>query len=77
MSYAEVTVVVDGAEQELSIINDPDQMISYIERIESEAVADGLPTEVYVIEHPHDMDDEECACVQYLTDHRPRWSWNV
>lgn len=32
--------------------------------------------EVYVLEHEHEL-EQDCECVQFLTDHRPYWDNGV
>jgi hypothetical protein len=77
MSYAEVTVIVDGAFEESETFHDEALLSHYIAAIQDEAEGHGYPTEVYVLWHEHDDEGEECECVQYVTDHRPYASWNI
>lgn len=71
--YDQVSVVVDGALESEEIFTDYLLESEYIRSVAEDALGDGYETEVYVIEHDHSPDDEECACVQYLTDHHPRY----
>jgi hypothetical protein len=77
MAYADVTVIVDGALEEQQSFTDYLLQNEYIEQIKAEALGDGYPTEIYVLEHDHDPNDDYCACAQYRTDHHPYWSHNV
>lgn len=79
MAYAEVEVVVDGAVEKLETFHDEALMREFIDSIREDAEGDGYPTEVFVQYHDHDdlLEDQECACTQYLTDHKPAYSWNM
>jgi len=48
---------------------------SFIDNLKPLALADGLTTEVYIIDHDHTF-NESCECVQYLQDHKPMYSWD-
>jgi hypothetical protein len=83
-SYAEVSVIVDGALDAEVMFTDETLMLAYLASVGAEAESDGLPTEVYVLWHDHplydeavDLDYDDCACVQYVSDHHPDYSWNV
>ena len=77
--YTEVSVVVDGALEEEQTFHDYLLLNEYVATIEDDAKSHGYLTQVYIIEHEHaDLEgDEECVCVQYLTDHHPSYSWNT
>lgn len=79
MAYADVTVVVDGAEESCETFHDETLLREHIDQVREDARGDGYPTEVYVLYHEHSdlPDDGECACVQYVTDHKPAYAWNV
>jgi hypothetical protein len=84
--YVEATVIVEGAVDGSSIFGElggmiPESMFAgsldeYISKVAREAKSDGLWTEVYILEHFHPLDDEDCECAQYVTDGRPAYSWN-
>lgn len=74
--YSEVTVIVDGAQEEDETFTDYLLQEEFITKIGMDAVDHGYHTEVFVINHEHDMTDEECSCVQMLTDHSPYQEWN-
>ena len=75
--YAQVTVVVDGALEAEETFHDYALMDEYIKGVEQDALGDGCPTEVYILEHEHADDVEDCACAQFVTDHHPAYSWNT
>lgn len=79
--YTEVTVIVDGALEESENFGggkaEAARFDAFLARVEAEAEADGLLTEVYTLDHPHAEDAEECACAQYATDHHPAWTFNA
>lgn len=78
MAYSEVSVVVEGAEEENLTFADDALMKDYIERIRQEAEADGYPTEVFITYHEHaGWPYSDCDCKQYETDHKPAYSWNM
>jgi hypothetical protein len=73
--YAEVTVIVDGALDQEATFTDYLLQEQFVDGVREDAEADGYPTEVFVIEHEH-APGAECECVQYVTDHHPRYAWN-
>ena len=62
--------------QTCETFEDADQANRFIREAmrEAESAEDGLTTEIYVLEHHHEMTDDECSCVQYLADHSPAWT---
>jgi hypothetical protein len=74
-AYAEVTVIVDGALDQEITFTDETLMRDFIDKIREDAESDGYPTEVFVLYHEHEPGD--CECVQYVTDHRPAYAWNI
>jgi hypothetical protein len=74
--FAEVTVVVDGALEAEERFRDEIAMRQFIMDIESDAEGDGVRTEVFVLYHGHDLDVDDCACIQYELDHRPKYIFN-
>jgi ABC-type molybdenum transport system ATPase subunit/photorepair protein PhrA len=75
-AYAEVSVVVDGGLDEERTFYDETLMRDFLATVEGEAKDHGYPTEVFVLHHEHEPMDE-CACVQYLQDHKPFAEYNV
>lgn len=75
--YTEFTVIVDGALDEELMLEWADEdydvkQSSLLDGCEQSVRAgDCTEVDVFIIEHAHEMSDEECACVQYLTDHAP------
>src|SRR5262245_40894860 len=76
MAYADVSIIVEGALEEEQRLHTDAEVDELVTRVEREAKADGLETEVYVLWHDHDEADEECACIQYAQDHHPYASFN-
>lgn len=75
MSYADVTVVVDGAVEEEVRIRDETILREFLADAEDEAKGHGYPTQVYVVHHDHD--EYPCSCIEYLQDHKPAVEVNV
>ena len=76
MAYADVSAVVNGALTEQLIAYTQAQVDEFVEHHERKTREDGLSTEVYVLWHEHENTVEDCACVQYLTDHNPYASFS-
>ncbi len=77
MAYFTVETIVEGALQDSQTFYEgEDKMRQYLLKVEADAKADGLRTEVYVLYHDHD-ESVECECAQYVTDHRPEFSYNT
>ena len=77
-AYAEVSVIVNGALEEEETFTDYLLLEEYVKNIESDAEDHGYLTEVHIVQHEHEplQGDDECACVQYLTDHHPTYVYN-
>lgn len=74
--YIEATVIVDGAEEEFTIFEngyDTTDFDDWLDEVKSDFAESDSEASVYIIEHQHPMNNE-CACVQYLSDHKPLWS---
>jgi hypothetical protein len=76
MAFAEVTVIVDGAVDRTELFTSEKGVANFIKVVRAEAQADGVPTQVFVLWHFHDVTQTECECVQYQTDGRPLYEWN-
>ncbi len=76
MSYIEATVIVDGAIDGGMSFTDADTFDEWLAREKSEAMWHPLQkTDIYLMEHGHSEDVQDCTCAQYLTDHHPFWSF--
>jgi hypothetical protein len=71
--YSEISVIVDGAEEEFETFGDEILLQEFIAEIERDQRGHGYRVEVYRYDHDHAIPpgDEECACRQYDTDHHP------
>lgn len=80
--YDEVTVVVEGAVSDSinfdlnGVEIDGDRVLDdLLAALEGDATSQNLWIEVFVLEHPHPVDTEECECAQFVTDGHPNYSW--
>ena len=75
--YVDVSVIIDGALEEDERFHDEALLLDYVRTIQDEQAGHGYPAEVYVLEHEHEEPngDDECACAQYLQDHRPSYTF--
>lgn len=81
MAYTEITVLVGGAVEQSETFNYDDifevvKLYGFIADTQKEAEDHPELIELYELWHDHDElgQDEECVCVQYLTDHKPFWT---
>lgn len=77
-SYVEATVIVDGALAEEETFSDgqAEELNAWLTRQKELAMAHpDQETQVYLMDHGHPPDMEDCSCAQYLTDHHPYWKW--
>lgn len=74
-SWMDVTVVVDGAVDREFMTGSYDQLVETLRKVGDAAKVDGLPTQVYVLEHEHAFGP--CECAQYVQDHAPYREWNA
>ena len=82
MPYLEMWLLGDGALSEKWAYEDPENpdkiVADLVNELETDFPAAGVNeecvVELYTMRHDHDMDQEECACVQYLADHKPVWA---
>jgi hypothetical protein len=73
--YTTVTVIVAGALDEVDHFNDNEQedMEAYLALLETEDFGNEK-AEVYLLRHDHPLDDGDCECIQFITDHLPYWT---
>ena len=73
--YLEAYVIWEGAlDQERTFRAANTEYARWALRIIRDALKEGADVQVYSIYHDHSPDVEDCACVQYLTDHSPDYS---
>ena len=77
MTYATLSVVIDGAVDEEDDYFDQTLLDDRLWNIAEESQAHGYHTAVYVLYHDHDRSVVDCECVQYLQDHHPLAEYNV
>ncbi len=75
MPYADVDVVVEGAQEDHEVFTDYLMMNNFIEGVQEESRGSGAHTEVFVLWHDHEMMND-CICSQSVTDHAPSYEWN-
>lgn len=76
MGYTDVSVIWEGAlDSEQSFTDEQsDAMEAFINAAKADAIASDDSVEIYTLYHDHDMSEDDCVCVQYLTDHSPDWT---
>ena len=77
-SYVQATLVVDGALDDEQTFGEDESELLEVWLDNNKVLAIEHPeqrTEIYLLEHGHPPDMEECSCVQYLTDHHPFWAY--
>lgn len=78
--FADVDIVVDGALESTTRFYDEILMREFLDAEIEMAEGDGLPLEIFVMFHEHsdhDEDMDDCACVQFATDGRPKYVFNM
>lgn len=78
MAYVDAMVIVDGALDEEAVFGEgeADKLEAWLIQQKELAMAHPMQeTEIYLMDHDHPPDLEDCSCAQYLTDHHPTWSW--
>ena len=79
MTYVTAYTIVDGAiDAEIDIPDDADAQAilnRFVLDAELASKQDGLQTDIYLLPHYHAVDAEECECAQWLTDHKPAWTF--
>lgn len=73
--FYELSVIVEGALAIGEYVLTAGDLAARIEDVATDAHADGLETDVYILWHEHGPSVEDCTCVQYLTDHHPAYSF--
>lgn len=77
--YWDVQVIIDGALERQETVYSEKEVKLLAEDEELNARDHGRLTEVFVIHHAHPEpgpDDDDCGCVEYLTDHFPEYTFN-
>lgn len=72
-----VVTVVEGTLEDEDRVFSQEELDDKIQEIALLSAQDGVPTQVWVLYHPHPPADRECACVQYLTDLSPHITFNM
>lgn len=78
--FTDVDIVVDGALESSDRFYDEAYLNFTLELECEDARQSGLPVEIYITFHEHSDHDEEmddCACIQYVTDGRPKYVFNM
>jgi hypothetical protein len=78
--FADVDIVCDGAMESTDRFYDEILMRDFLDSEIEMAQEDGLPIQIYVTFHEHSDHDEEmdgCECIQYVTDGRPKYVFNM
>ena len=75
MSYAELTLVVAGVAEEQETFTDYLLLEEYERKVSEEAESHGYPSELYRLDHEHDL-GPECECHQFAQDHKPWRTYN-
>ena len=75
MAYYDITLIYAGGlmDERQFDESDIDEMMSYINAMKKEYFYNMEPTEIFGVSHPHEPFEDECSCVQYLSDHKPMW----
>lgn len=73
--YVEAYVLIDGAleENETFGFGHGRELDEWVKATKWRAMNDPRHTEIFLLNHDHSPDFEDCACAQYLTDHHPFW----
>lgn len=74
--YYSIGVVVEGALEEEAIAMNDEELDEKIGEVAAMSADDGLPTEVWVLRHNHDLGPDDCACSQYVTRTHPYVTFN-
>ena len=74
--YTEVDTIVEGALENSETFFDTGTLDAHLSEIADGASRITNLVQVYVIDHDHDMTDDECECASYMTDHHPLFTYN-
>ena len=75
MSYAEASLIWEGALNETRVFTNEVALDQWASEAMGEAQAKGEYAAVFVVWHEH-AQGIDCGCVQFLTDHHPRYSYD-
>jgi hypothetical protein len=73
-THWQVWSIIDGAIDEDIFVDEADEADETAGRLSLAYRDEGLAYEVYVLAHY--CGEHDCACVQWLDDHRPRYSYH-
>lgn len=91
-SYKECSVVWDGALNEIVYVwggtiieiayggmhtERGSDVGAWLYEIERAADSDEADVRVFVLDHPHSPDLDECSCAQYATSHQPDYVFGI
>ena len=74
--FADVDVICDGALESSNRFYDEILMSEFVDQERKFAEEDGLPLEIFITFHQH-TDEGDCNCIQYITDGRPKYCFNM
>lgn len=76
MGFTEVSVIWAGALDESATFgdNETDAMETFVAGVQRDASETTDAVEIYALRHDHASDVDDCACMQYVTDHSPLWT---
>ena len=74
--YMAAHSVVDGAIDEEREFTRQEDLMDWVLELGFFAAESGSEVLVFTLFHPHNP-GIDCACIQYATDLRPQWSFNV
>lgn len=72
LEYAEVTVLVDGAQDDYQLFASDNDVTDFVEQVRQGSEDQGYRTEIFILWHEHSEQDD-CQCSQYVTDHHPQY----
>ena len=76
MGFLEVTVVWEGAVSDHELFEDGQSLIEsmFLDLVKDDALDTHDLVEIYTLYHDHDIEDDDCECIQYETHHSPVWT---
>lgn len=74
-SFIEVSLIIEGGLAESVLFDTEEELDTWESNLRTEYQKIGAVTQwqAFVIRHDH-PNDQECECVQYLTDHSPAFT---